>query len=177
MEVPRSAAYGSGASCFWVCVPGSNPAIEILRSGEATNTSCQPVAFAVVSNLPITRLTRATRFRGGQARRRAGRSCENSSYLSRLYGAQAHIGRGTPEKSTSRSASFRKNGGKLINGICAGCGQGIFQRVGNGGRRGALVRLWGGKDCPRAWSRQQTSTRCSQAGCVSGPFGVRPRQR
>ena len=43
--------------------------------------TCQPQGFLVLSELPIKRLTRATRFRGEQARRRAGKAGQLNSYV------------------------------------------------------------------------------------------------
>ena len=73
---------------------------SILLFQDCRNSPpCQHARFAVVSDLPITRLTRATRMREVQARRRADKIAGQFIPF-RLRAAIAHIGRALPEEST-----------------------------------------------------------------------------
>jgi hypothetical protein len=75
--------------------------------------TCQPGRFAVVSELPIKRLTRATPGGVEQARRRARKLRRSVQFIQKLHAEKAHIGRASPEKSTGRTVSILTSGRSL----------------------------------------------------------------
>jgi hypothetical protein len=72
--------------------------------------SCQSSRFAVVSNLPIKRLMRATRCLGRASSPPSQQIRRPVHFLFKLRAAGAHIGRAIAEKSTRRRASFLHGG-------------------------------------------------------------------
>jgi hypothetical protein len=134
----------------------------------ATNSSCQPVAFAVVSKLPITRLTRATRFSGRASSPPSRQVSEYSSYLSRLHGAQAHIGRGTPEKSSGWFASIRRSGWRRSTACARGAAREFSRELETAGEEVCAGTPLAGKHCPRMKLATYSGKDAPRSSSISG---------
>ena len=83
------------------------------------NPTCQRTHFAVVSDLPITRLRRATRMREVLARRERIHRLQFIPY--RLHALLAHIGRALPEESTGHGISIPAGAVPCAKLLWTGC--------------------------------------------------------
>ena len=80
---------------LWALISTKHPGVTVTKEvyRPATNT-CHGFSFAVVSELPIKRLTRATQESGRASSPPSKQISPSSSNQKRLCAAEAHIGKG-----------------------------------------------------------------------------------